>query len=280
MNSKPSFVSSQLPFLRFLHRHFNTKPKLRNFVTRLLESDRDLDIYLFGSRIHINSIQEHGYLRMSRLCTSSQFLRDEVQIVFYLAALLPHADAFLDLGANVGIFSALLVRLRSLYPDLKFYAFEPHPETYQRLVKTLGDTPVETHCVALSNQAGELTFIGGAVSNIFTSEAYRSAFHGATAETMTLPARRLDSFAIDGDRLLLKVDVEGQELEVLEGAEAFFKEDRVYGIYLDGYRNPGVTTFLQGYGFEIEAIRDSAQGTGHAGGFSGYLAMKPKSHKT
>ncbi|MDG2990077.1 FkbM family methyltransferase [Candidatus Synechococcus calcipolaris G9] len=249
-------------------------------MTRLLESDRDLDIYLFGSRIHINSIQEHGYLRMSRLCTSSQFLRDEVQIVFYLAALLPHADAFLDLGANVGIFSALLVRLRSLYPDLKFYAFEPHPETYQRLVKTLGDTPVETHCVALSNQAGELTFIGGAVSNIFTSEAYRSAFHGATAETMTLPARRLDSFAIDGDRLLLKVDVEGQELEVLEGAEAFFKEDRVYGIYLDGYRNPGVTTFLQGYGFEIEAIRDSAQGTGHAGGFSGYLAMKPKSHKT
>ena len=57
---------------------------------------------------------------------------------------------------------------------------------------------------------------------------------------------------IIGDSLVMKIDVEGQELEVLMGSEKLFSQDRVRAIYLDGCNNAEeVRCFLTARGFYL-----------------------------
>ncbi len=82
---------------------------------------------------------------------------------------------------------------------------------------------------------------------MFTTVEHASSYQ--TKQKVSLPCRRLDSFDIIGNRIIIKVDVEGQELEVLKGSEDLFTSNRVVAVYLDGYENPMVKSWLKGYGF-------------------------------
>ena len=86
----------------FLDKNFIKRPRLRRFITRLLEGDKETEVYLLGSKIRINSTKEHGYLRAHRASRSSSLLRDEIPIMITLANLLEDGDTFLDIGANDG----------------------------------------------------------------------------------------------------------------------------------------------------------------------------------
>ena len=55
--------------------------------------------------------------------------------------------------------------------------------------------------------------------------------------------------AIKGNSLVLKIDVEGQEKQVLDGATDLFKSQRIKAVYLDGYKDNEVEVFLKNYGF-------------------------------
>lgn len=232
-------------------RFFIKKPIIRHFVTKLLEGDRNIRVDLFGCSIQVNTLKEHGYLRASRMVKSSSLLRDEIPVLIHLASLLPSADAFIDIGANVGIFSSSLSKLCQIFPHLVFYAFEANPDTFSRLQETVSDLPVKTHNLALGENNGMLEFFGGAVSHVFTTVANTSEYQYKKQEKILLPCRRLDSIDISGSRIVMKIDVEGQELEVLRGAEDFFESNRVMAVYLDGYKNPEVENWLRRYGFDF-----------------------------
>ena len=47
----------------------------------------------------------------------------------------------------------------------------------------------------------------------------------------------------------MKIDVEGQEWEVLEGSLSYFEQGRVKAVYLDNYKDSRVRDFLDRYGF-------------------------------
>jgi hypothetical protein len=47
----------------------------------------------------------------------------------------------------------------------------------------------------------------------------------------------------------MKIDVEGQEWEVLQGAASYFASNRVKALYLDDYKDARVRNFLAEYGF-------------------------------
>jgi len=232
-------------------RFFIKKPLVRNFITKIIEGDRNLRIDLLGCSIQVNSLKEHGYLRASRMAKSSSLFRDEIPILISLAALLPSADAFIDIGANVGIFSASLSKLKQIFPCLNFYAFEANPDTFLRLQQTISDLPVEIYNSALADKNGELEFIGGAVSHVFTTVDNRSAYQYQEQEKIVLSCRRLDSIDISGERIVMKIDVEGQELNVLKGSEELFRSNRVMAVYLDGYKDSEVENWLREYGFNF-----------------------------
>jgi FkbM family methyltransferase len=134
-----------------------------------------------------------------------------------LAALLrrrlPPDAVAVDGGAHIGVISVLLA---SLCPAGHVYAFEPAPETAAHLQHNLaanGITNVTVERLALYREDGEITLAFDA--------SYPGGSHIGEGQCRVTTAR-LDSWVESRglDRLdLLKLDVEGAEPAVFDGAE-------------------------------------------------------------
>lgn len=230
------------------------QPRVRRWLTRLLEGDRDTDVSLLHTPVHVNTIREHGYLRASRMIARSSFLNDEVSALLAIAGLLPEADAFVDVGANVGIYSKILHRFAAIHPDLRFYAFEADPDTARRLAVTLAGTKVELFAHAVGDRETELEFARGAVSHVSTRRDLATRYQ--LDETFKVRCRPLDAVGLVGRNLVLKIDVEGQELAVLQGAAGLFAAGRVRAVFLDGAADGAeVAAFLRRHGFDFYDAR-------------------------
>jgi hypothetical protein len=128
------------------------------------------------------------------------------------------------------------------------------------LKQSLAGLDIRAENIALSNAEGETEFVGGAVSHVFTTVTNSSAY-SIDGERSTIRCARLDSYPLRGKRMVLKIDVEGQEIEVLEGARRFFEEGRVLAVYIDGYKSERVPEFLRAHGFELLEGRTLAPAT-------------------
>lgn len=233
-----------------IDRLFIKSPRFRRFVTRAVYGDKDTAVRLFGSDIAVNSLRENGYLRASRKVRGSSFLEHEVSVMLTLALLCDRADIFVDAGANIGLFSIFLSRRTQFNPHFAVMAFEPHPDTFERLNRNLTPLGAQAHNIALSDFEGELNFVDGAVSHVFTT-IEKANYYNLKSEVFKVPARRLDCFDLHGKRIMLKIDVEGQELQILQGAKNLFESNTVRVVYIDGYDDEGVRIFLQSYGFKL-----------------------------
>jgi FkbM family methyltransferase len=141
-----------------------------------------------------------------------------------LAALLrrrlPSNAVAVDGGAHIGVISVLLA---SLCPAGHVYAFEPVPETAAHLEHNLaanGITNVTVERLALYREDGEIT--------LAFDESYPGGSHIGDGECRVTTAR-LDTWVESRglDRLdLLKLDVEGAEPAVLDGAEQALRRFR------------------------------------------------------
>jgi hypothetical protein len=92
--------------------------------------------------------------------------------------------------------------------------------------------------------------VDGAVSNVFTSVENASSY-SISKERSVCECRRLEDLPIEGHSLVIKIDVEGQELEVLRGGLSFFQSGRVKALYLDDYKDARVRGFLDEFGFRF-----------------------------
>jgi len=132
----------------------------------------------------------------------------------------------LDIGANRGQF-ALVARHR--FPDAALLCFEPLPEPRERLERTVGGNGhVRVFPYALGDRSGSTLFRvsteDDSSSLLPTTEAQRAMFPGsATAYEIDIEIRRLDDL-IEPTSLarpiLVKIDVQGTELDVLRGSGA------------------------------------------------------------
>ncbi len=129
--------------------------------------------------------------------------------------------AVLDVGANNGDFSAMVT---SLAPDVTVHAFEPHPETYARLEKRFRGTKVTCHNFGLGDEEGSVSLFdyegSDGTGHASINAGVIDGIHGGKVESREITVRRLDK-VIDEIGLthihLLKIDVEGAELDVLHG---------------------------------------------------------------
>jgi FkbM family methyltransferase len=130
-----------------------------------------------------------------------------------------------DIGANVGTWTRLA---RAVLPHTQLHAFEPLPEHIARFRHELHDVPnIVLHPVALGATAGVAAFhvvsFSDASSFLPLSTAGVSEWQFAEQRTESLPLVPLDDHVQSaGIPLpdLLKLDVQGFEVEVLKGATA------------------------------------------------------------
>ncbi len=146
----------------------------------------------------------------------------------------------LDVGASIGIYAAEMARYAG-----KVIAFEANPQV-AAFTRSVAAANVEVINVALSSSAGRTTLTvplnakGRAVTEL-ASIAAREAGTGAAIEVDT---RRLDDFPI-AHCSFIKIDVEGHEEAVLDGASALIAAQRpVLMIELVEAFNPGVVARL------------------------------------
>lgn len=142
-----------------------------------------------------------------------------------IAVLSPKIKVMIDVGANTGIYSIFSLTVN---PDLKVHAFEPHPTNYQRLIKNISlnrYTNIIAMPLAVSNYFGEIDFYipeDEAISDVSsTSKAFSEGIYHTEFKKIIVSAVTLDEYVHKAgiNRIdFLKIDVEGFELEALQGA--------------------------------------------------------------
>lgn len=233
-----------------LDRLVNRNPRFRRFLLNMLFSNRDVDITLCGSHLRINSRREFGYLRASKLAQSNWILRHEIGVLMSIGFLLEPGDTFLDVGANIGLYTAIFSRAASVFPKMRFYAFEPNPNTVKRLRKTLAGTNVGIFDFALSDREGEAQFCEGSESSTFGIR-HPDSSNQVRSESVLVQTVTLDSVPIEGESIVLKIDVENHEAEVLKGARRLLNSGRVKAVYVDSFADKAIPEMLRALGFEL-----------------------------
>jgi Methyltransferase FkbM domain len=153
-----------------------------------------------------------GPFRGATICMNP---RDNLRKIFglyehelndWLGSVVRRVDTVLDVGANDGYFTfGCAAAFRRLHRSADILAFEPQADHFRQLEASLRSQPDD--CVTI---AAQQTFIGKAIASGITTLA---------AAARALPARALHRLR----RALVKIDVEGAELDVIEGASEWLR---------------------------------------------------------
>ena len=179
----------------------------------------------------------------------------EPSTVALFAALARKARTVVDVGANAGIFSLLAARVR---PEARILAFEPHPLVAMSLARNVslsGARGVEVFPAALGATSG-YTKLFTTVSDVLTS-LDRSRVPDPVE--LSVPITTLDAVVADRNVRgvdLVKVDVEGWELPVFQGAATTFARDRPVVIFEALAESPAsaIDQFFAALRYEIRCI--------------------------
>tara|TARA_B000000532_G_C18877109_1_gene411222 strand:+ start:4166 stop:5023 length:858 start_codon:yes stop_codon:yes gene_type:complete len=127
--------------------------------------------------------------------------------------MLEEDDTVVDCGSNVG---ELFYALKINNSHFNYYGFEPDPITYRSLHENLKNTSSEIFDYALSNENGQ--------ANLYLDSegADSSLVYFGKVKNYSVETRTLDSFKLEKIKLF-KLEAEGFEYEVLEGAKNTLK---------------------------------------------------------
>lgn len=160
-------------------------------------------------------------------------------------------DLFIDVGANAGVYSILAGSV----VGASGYAFEPVPRAYERLKENLRLNHLENRItplpIAISNQKGLLKISDGHNCN------NRVLQNDDDLSSVTVEAATLDDVLEGRNPSLLKIDVEGYELSVLQGAKKILAKSSLRGIIMEtdgqgskyGFQESDILSLLQEHGF-------------------------------
>lgn len=164
----------------------------------------------------------------------------EFEEMSFLLHALRDKDLFIDVGANHGSFSIL----SSAVIGARTIAFEPIPETFDKLVDNvmLNKIGEKVICLnfAVGSKPGNVNFKLGEISSLSHIVLPFEEF----TSTVDVKVTTLDKELIDEKPNILKIDVEGYEKPVLDGAMQILKNESLYAIIIE------LNEFGKKYGFD------------------------------
>ena len=128
-----------------------------------------------------------------------------------------------DVGANIGLYTW---EVSKISPHRKILAFEPDPENIKLLQKTLSVANLQNLEIckyAVSNRVSEVLFFQDSLTSATGCVAGKDKpwieqYLNISANEIRVKTNTLDSvISDDNNPSLIKIDVEGHEVEVLEG---------------------------------------------------------------
>jgi FkbM family methyltransferase len=181
--------------------------------------------YRFHQLLHLLSLHGLGYLNSQNFKISGEqwlltnFLQNKSEAVVF------------DVGANVGDYSLLIKQNNH---RARLYAFEPHPYNFQRLALAAKANDFQAYNLGFSNLAAESLLydlkdgVNSELASVYS--AVLNDLHHRDAVTYKVQLDTIDNFcaqekisAID----LLKIDTEGHEYAVLQGAKAMLGDHKI-----------------------------------------------------
>lgn len=183
---------------------------------------------IHGIQLHINPTIDNGV----ELCLF-QTGTYEKGILNFIEKRYTGKGSFVDVGANIGLMSIFTA---DKFPKAKVYAIEAHPKTMEllernRIMNTRSN--IETLEIALGNESGEVTIYDnwqvnrGGASLVVKTE---------NSDEHKVQMKRLDDLNLEAPEMI-KIDVEGVELEVLKGgAETIRKHQPILIVEISDWR--------------------------------------------
>lgn len=169
----------------------------------------------------------------------------EPEVGSVLSRLVTPSTIFVDVGANVGYFTLLCARSAK-----RVYALEPVEPVFRRLKRNVEINSLE-NVVALnaaaSREGGAVRLFESRISPGHTSSVKRPE-HGGSA---MFEAVRLDDVVDARGDVVMKVDVEGSEMDVLLGATRLFASGSVTAVVVEWARGlyPNVSSLRERFAF-------------------------------
>lgn len=150
-------------------------------------------------------------------------------------------ETVFDVGANRG---QTIAWFRPLFPGATIYAFEPYPPAFRDLcVNTAGDSRVKAVALALGEHTGTATLFENSadstnslLKNAPLASEYTPAHMCIPKGSTEITIERLDTFCAreNIERIdVLKIDAQGYEKKILEGAGDMLRPDRIRALFLE-----------------------------------------------
>ncbi len=182
---------------------------------------------------------------------------------------LPADGTFVDVGANIGMFSLLAARLWA--PEGRVLAIEASPPVHDWLMQNVRRNPAPHLTVrhaAVTNTSGQTVRFFNAPAEHFGMGALTDRFDG-TVTPAEVPTITLDDAIAEAGLKrvdVIKVDVEGYELGVFQGAVRTLNQERPPVIIFEfqawaenrpGEISPGdAQRFLVSQGYQLQTLSD------------------------
>ena len=141
----------------------------------------------------------------------------------FMSKLIKTGDTILDIGANYGLYT---IRFANLVGNNgKVFAFEPTPDTAIFLQRTANENllnNVDIIPYALSNKCGTCNFFinDNSELNSLTTNTKNSKSVSVSVQTLDNIKDKFEDVCIN----FVKLDAEGEEANIIRGAEVFIKE--------------------------------------------------------
>jgi FkbM family methyltransferase len=216
---RPFRSIDRLHYLRRLQRESNVR------LDEWYRSDKDADQFAAGEVLICSEFRSTAVMFYCdpRFHVERQIIRHGLfgpHLLIFMAEFIAPDTRVLDIGANVGAYT---IPLAKAFPSVVVDAFEPNPYATARLRRNLALNKtgnVRLYEVGAGGRAAVMQLHAFAGPDLGSSSFFRPRAKGPQPRLITVKVVAIDDVYRDDVRpvSLIKIDVQGFELQVLHGA--------------------------------------------------------------
>ncbi|MBA3971575.1 MAG: FkbM family methyltransferase [Bacteroidetes bacterium] len=207
-----------------------------------------------------------NYLFIFSLFKIRTLKRDKNEKDFFaFLQLIPANTLVLDIGANIGIMTVHLAKVKGV----TVYSFEPMPtniDAFAKIIKWFKLTNVKLFEIALGNSEGEVEMVMPVISNVrmqgLSHVVHDSIPENNDGEKFRVPLRMLDNMIelTNAPKRIsaIKIDVENFEFFVLDGAKQIIAKNKpvIYAELWDNENREKCFRLLKGLNYKTVVVVD------------------------